>query len=282
MEIGTELRNARIARGLSLSEISARTKIGVGTLTLIENNQFDRLPSGVFTRGFLMAYAREVGGDPSEIAAHYTTELRAQQEERERERRAAERIATDEPERPELNEAPRASHFVAVIVLAGAAFFLLARWQGTSTTSAVEAPAEQVAVAADGVSSSDAPGERAAATTGVPDALAEGPSFPGSAERGTREGSSGGTNPPEPAIQIELAPEGPCWIEAAADGTRVIYRLMDAGDRQTIDARESIDLKVGDPGALRFTVNGQPGGPLGPPGQPVTIRITPDNLRDLT
>jgi transcriptional regulator with XRE-family HTH domain len=278
MEIGTELRNARIARGLSLSEISARTKIGVGTLTLIENNQFDRLPSGVFTRGFLMAYAREVGGDPSEIAARYTTELRAQQEELERERLAATRVTTDEPERPALNEAPRASHFVAVIVLAGAAFFLLARWQGTSTTSAVEAPAEQVAVAADGVSSSDAPGERAAATTGVPDALgvgvpdplAVGPSF------------SSGAHAQETAVRIELAPEGPCWIEAAADGTLVVYRLMDAGDRQTIDARETIQLKVGDPGALRFTVNGQPGRPLGPPGQPVTIRITPDNLRDLT
>jgi len=47
--------------GLSLSEISARTKIRTALLEAIEREDFDRLPSGLLARGLLRAYARAPG-----------------------------------------------------------------------------------------------------------------------------------------------------------------------------------------------------------------------------
>src|SRR5438876_624659 len=74
MEVGTQLRQARETRGIPLAQLNARTKISPRSLRAIERNEFDRLPGGVFTRGFLRAYAREVGLDPEEIVRQYVAE----------------------------------------------------------------------------------------------------------------------------------------------------------------------------------------------------------------
>jgi hypothetical protein len=83
-------------------------------------------------------------------------------------------------------------------------------------------------------------------------------------------------------MRLELAPRGPCWIEATADGERVIYRLLNAGDRYAIEGYEDLVLKVGDPAALAFSLNGSPGRQLGPAGQPATVHITRGNSGDFT
>jgi hypothetical protein len=64
---GARLREARRQRKLTLGDISKRTKIPIHALEAIERNELDRLPRGIFTRGFLRGYAREVGLDPEQI-----------------------------------------------------------------------------------------------------------------------------------------------------------------------------------------------------------------------
>jgi cytoskeletal protein RodZ len=64
MHVGRELRAARELRGLSLDELSARTKIGLERLQAIENEDVDSLPPLVYLKGFIHAYAAEVGLDP--------------------------------------------------------------------------------------------------------------------------------------------------------------------------------------------------------------------------
>jgi cytoskeletal protein RodZ len=60
MTIGSEFRQAREERGLTLVEISKRTAIRVPALRAIERDDFQQLPGGVISRGFLKLYAREV------------------------------------------------------------------------------------------------------------------------------------------------------------------------------------------------------------------------------
>jgi hypothetical protein len=84
-----------------------------------------------------------------------------------------------------------------------------------------------------------------------------------------------------PAIlEFELQPQGPCWISANADGVRVMSRLLQAGERQTFQVRDELILRVGDPGAVSFSINGQSGRALGRPGEPVNVRITKENYRE--
>src|SRR5262245_61095185 len=75
---GERLQRARIDAGLSLPELADRTKIQGWILESIERNEYERLPRGPFIRGFLRAFAREVGLDPAVIVAEYVDALEPQ------------------------------------------------------------------------------------------------------------------------------------------------------------------------------------------------------------
>jgi cytoskeleton protein RodZ len=73
--VGGRLRRARRQRGLSLHDAAARTKLSIRVLQAIEGNEFDRLPGGIYRKGYLRSLAEEVGLDPNEIAAAYDEEF---------------------------------------------------------------------------------------------------------------------------------------------------------------------------------------------------------------
>ncbi len=72
-----ELRRARMARGLSLTEISRRTRIGVGHLRKIEEGDLKGLPPGFYARAFVRAYAQAVGVDSELLLGRLTDQLPA-------------------------------------------------------------------------------------------------------------------------------------------------------------------------------------------------------------
>jgi hypothetical protein len=73
---GEKLRKQREQRGLELEAISNTTKISIRMLRALEEEQFQQLPGGVFNRGFVRAYARQVGLNEEEAIADYVTALR--------------------------------------------------------------------------------------------------------------------------------------------------------------------------------------------------------------
>jgi len=66
MDVGTELKAARQRAGLSREQISQRTKIQVAKIEALEQNAFDRLPTGIYLDGIVRAYAHEVGLNDSD------------------------------------------------------------------------------------------------------------------------------------------------------------------------------------------------------------------------
>jgi Helix-turn-helix domain/Domain of unknown function (DUF4115) len=76
---GEKLRKQREQRGISLDTISTITKISPRMLRAIEDEHFDQLPGGVFSKGFVRAYARQVGLNEEEAVADYLTALRENQ-----------------------------------------------------------------------------------------------------------------------------------------------------------------------------------------------------------
>jgi hypothetical protein len=76
---GDNLRTQRELRGISLEAISTTTKISFRMLRAIEDEHFDQLPGGVFNKGFVRAYARQVGLDEDEAVADYLVALRESQ-----------------------------------------------------------------------------------------------------------------------------------------------------------------------------------------------------------
>jgi cytoskeletal protein RodZ len=92
--------------------------------------------------------------------------------------------------------------------------------------------------------------------------------------------------PAEPAdptvagLRLEIQPREACWVSATADGQRVIYRMLNAGERMQVDAKDAVDLRVGDPSVIALTINGAAGRVHGTAGEAVSIHLTPQNYRE--
>jgi cytoskeleton protein RodZ len=69
--IGSVFHEARNRRKIDLSEVEAATRIRVRYLRAIENEEWDVLPGGVYTRGFIRTYAGFLGLDGERLAEDY-------------------------------------------------------------------------------------------------------------------------------------------------------------------------------------------------------------------
>jgi cytoskeletal protein RodZ len=69
--IGKALRHEREERHLSIEEVSSTTRIPRKALESLEEDRFEDLPSGVFVRGFIKAYASAVDIDAEQVLAQF-------------------------------------------------------------------------------------------------------------------------------------------------------------------------------------------------------------------
>jgi flagellar biosynthesis protein FlhG len=65
---GHLLRAVREARGIDLTDVAQRTKIGISHLRAIEDERWDLMPAIVYLRGFLVEYARTLRLDPGRVS----------------------------------------------------------------------------------------------------------------------------------------------------------------------------------------------------------------------
>ncbi len=69
--VGTILREARNRRKLELSEVEAATRIRFRYLRAIEDEEWDVLPGGFYTRGFIRTYASFLSLDGDRLVEDY-------------------------------------------------------------------------------------------------------------------------------------------------------------------------------------------------------------------
>ena len=78
-QFGDKFRKAREGKELTLDDVSNVIKIGPRMLQAIEEENFDRLPGGVFNKGFIRAYSKHLGLNPDETIAEYLETVRQAQ-----------------------------------------------------------------------------------------------------------------------------------------------------------------------------------------------------------
>ena len=71
MSFGQTLRTAREAKGLTTSELAARTHLLVQIVEGLENEDFRRIPAPIYGRGFVKLYCETVGLDPKPLQAEF-------------------------------------------------------------------------------------------------------------------------------------------------------------------------------------------------------------------
>lgn len=125
--VGARLREAREARNMELRDIAATTKISIGALEALEQNDFGPLPGGIFTRAFIRAYANEVGLDPEQTTRDFMAQAPAD--------------ATHDPARGDEGQLPSTRQvvetlFKLLIIGVPVAGLLFLGLRGTSTEEA--------------------------------------------------------------------------------------------------------------------------------------------------
>jgi len=72
---GDKLKSERENRGVGLAEIADATKINARFLEALEKGNFEQLPSEVFAKGFIRAYAQHIGADANHLIEEYEREI---------------------------------------------------------------------------------------------------------------------------------------------------------------------------------------------------------------
>jgi len=70
---GAWIKQLRLDRKVSLEEIAAVTKVHIGQLRMIEEDDWKDLPASAFVRGFLVCYARHLELDEEDVLRRYKT-----------------------------------------------------------------------------------------------------------------------------------------------------------------------------------------------------------------
>jgi cytoskeletal protein RodZ len=73
--VGQRLREAREAKGLTVEDIAAQTRIPTRHLTSLEESDWDKLPAATYSIGFAKNYAGMLGLDRAEIGDQLRAEM---------------------------------------------------------------------------------------------------------------------------------------------------------------------------------------------------------------
>lgn len=250
MDVGSQLRRAREARGLSIESLAATTRIQSHVLDGIERNDLSVIPPRPYARGFVAAYAREVGLQPDDTVRDYFAQF-----------------APDPDVSDELPDSPRpaaSSGRLPAIALAALAVYAAAAIVMTWRSETVAPPI------------TDAVGTTGAIAAASPEMA---PVAARSMEPARAAAAMPAASPARDEIVAVVEAERAAWIAASADGQRVLYRIMPPGTTETLRARREITIRVGDAGAVRLSVNGGPAASVGQDGQVRNVTLTPAALR---
>jgi cytoskeleton protein RodZ len=278
--IGERLRSAREARGLTLDEIEAATRVRRRYLEALEAEAFDQLPGPAYVKGFLRTYASYLGL-PAEDLVGLCPDLRV-----------GPAVSHSSPVEVRItpatppSRARRVITAIAVVLVIGLAALAYTLYGQIRQFAQTPPPAPGTAA-----SSPRAPahGSPAAHPPGAPPAGAPGPGSPAAPGPAPQPGQAAPTPAPaapaSPGGALSAAPQPPAaaasplslvvaasdrsWVRTVADGVTVYEGFLNAGDRQTWQARHQLTIRGGNAGALDMTLNGHPLGRLGKPGDVV-------------
>lgn len=78
---GQALRQIRERLNINLHDISLATKIQINNIKNLEAEKFDALPPDIYTRGFVVSYAKRLSLDPNKVADDYMSIYKAWKKE---------------------------------------------------------------------------------------------------------------------------------------------------------------------------------------------------------
>jgi len=259
LSFGRYLRSVRREKGLDLERISRETRIGIDTLNLIEQEDLSGLPSEVFVKGFLRAYAKAIGANGDRAVEGYLESLARLQ-----------KTEQSEMDLSRLSNRFWSRLFMALgifVVLIAGSISVLSILDKENTVPKAPPQADSAAAksAAAVPSESEPPPKKQenVETTPVPEIestpRSSGEVFAEEDILKERAPASASFSPAESLaakqiLQITAVEE--TWIKIVIDDEKTKEVTLKPGDQLALEASLGYELLVGNAAGIRMTLNG--------------------------
>jgi len=296
--VGEFFRQVRETKGLTVDEVSSKTRIRSDFVKALEDGNFSKLPDQVFARGFVRSYARSLGLDEEDAIQRFTKSAGAFYEKQDERERLKVRQVEEERKRQANRKAVSIAIGIAVLTL----IFLLSREQSpvlrigdseqaVATKRNVDTVKDESVMVGQGETepvvetpkTSEAP-VAPPTQTSVEEARRPDPTPPPIAvsreESQVMSVSSPGSDGPLGGISLEgnrLVEDGQLvldleatelsWVVVQIDNGSPQESLLRPGEKSQWKGQDQFILTLGNAGGVKAELNGKPQKPFGPSGK---------------
>jgi cytoskeleton protein RodZ len=248
---GELLKRERETREISLNELTVATRVPLKFLEAFENEGWEKLPGGVFNRGFVRAIARYLGLSEEHLLAEYDLA------------HGESKIVAPPPENPIPSPSKWLVALGVLVILLGVAGVVAGSVYGWHRYAAHHAAKRSVASSAQSQSQPQSP----AALPNLAFNAAPSPV------------SSASAAPASPVLDLTLSTSAATRVRVVADGKILLNRTLPAGETRHFSAARQFQVTAADPSGVLLELNGQAMPPLGAPGTSGTIVLSQKDLR---
>lgn len=249
--IGEYLVNARKEKGISLEDLSSRTRININYLKALEENDFAKIPIEVFAKGFLRTCARVLSLDEKEVLARF------EQSSREYYGNKSGTEWLKERKEAQVEKDARKSNFIISLVAGGLLFILIIviifhNAGGRRADQVVDKSIEDVIIPPLSAPVKESRSQISEEKVSEEILLQE-----PQAEESHNE------------MILEIEATEVTWVSAKIDDTTVKEALLKPGDKILWKVSNKLLLTLGNAGGVNIKWNGKQLEPLGPKGRVV-------------
>ncbi|MER6149987.1 helix-turn-helix domain-containing protein [Streptomyces hirsutus] len=228
--VGRALKQARIAAGLTVDDVTTATRVRIAIVHAIEADNFEPCGGDVYARGHIRTLARAVHLDPAPLITQYDAEHGG---------RPAPTPAAPLFEAERIRPERRGPNWTAAMV---AAIVVVIGFVGFTMVNG-----------GDGDKANVADGDATASASESSTPKSEKP-----APEPEPSDSAIAAAPQDKVIVKVSAPDGRSWISAKDHSGRLLFDgLLAQGDSKTFEDSSKINLVLGDAGAIDLFVNGK-------------------------
>ncbi|MEU5598783.1 RodZ domain-containing protein [Streptomyces sp. NPDC020298] len=233
--IGRTLRQARIAAGLTVDDVSSATRVRIAIVHAIEADNFAPCGGDVYARGHIRTLARAVRLDPAPLLARFDAEHGG---------RPAPTPAAPLFEAERIRPERRGPNWTAAMV---AAIVAVIGFVGFTIVKGGDSGNDAKAQVAEGATPTTKKAASPTPKKGKPAGQKADPS------------DSAIAAAPQDKVTVRVsAADGRSWISAKDHNGRMLFDgLLNKGESKTFQDSTKINLILGDAGAIQLYVNGK-------------------------
>jgi cytoskeleton protein RodZ len=255
--VGNFIRAARLQTGLSLEDISARTRISVRTLQAIEEDDISVMPSAFFYKSFVHQFGKTLGIESSTLSplieavlAQIPEPLVPGQDER-----IAKGAVIRSSSRPRNYKWLFSLGSLALVMVCCSGFY--AFWENEKGDITRILARDETKSAQTSAGKQETPQD--------------------SSRSSRRSGSS--IQQLANGYRVDLSALESTWLSVTADGKQEFSGMLEPEQKKSFEGHERGRIRTGNAGGISLVFNGKPIGVVGPRGQIRDVVFTRNNYR---